>query len=1200
MTFPDGTKHHTDPAADDPATDAPATGDLGTGSPKVDGPAPTQATSLRGRFQHGRPAVLDRSADQYRLGAEQRTAQDTHPDTGTTAAVSNETTNEDKQTTSDEDVVRAGGSMAIATLISRITGFLRTVLIGSALGPAVASAFNTANTLPNLITELVLGAVLTSLVVPVLVRAEKEDPDRGAAFIRRLLTLTFTLTITITLISIAAAPLLVRMSLDGDGFVNIGMSSAFAYLVLPQIVFYAMFSVFMAVLNTKGVFAPGAWAPVVNNLVTLAVLGFYLLLPEDTKLQPMQHVTITDPHVLLLGLGTTAGVVVQALIMVPYLRKAGIDVRPLWGIDERLKSFGGMAVAIVVYVAISQVGFILNNRIASSASAAAPTIYMQAWQLLQVPYGVIGVTLLTAVMPRLSRNAADGDDKAVVKDLVTASKLTMLALVPIIVFFTAFGTLIARALFNYGEYDLSTADVLGWTISFSAFTLIPYALVLLHLRVFYAREEVWTPTFIIGGITGTKLALAYVAPLIASEPRLAVVLLGAANGFGFLAGAIIGDRLLRRSLGSLGFRSVLTSMAWAGGSALVGSLIAWQLDAVLARFVLTSDSNPWFMVRMAIAGVVFLLVTGVVLSRSKLPEVLMLGGVLGRFVPARFKRTGGAGASAGEQSGLGSAGAGAGAAAGGGVLPPEEFAARERAALEQMMSGQTMGAVGLFPPMAAGQVRAPKLVPGAPLLEGRYRLLKDYGGTPAARFWQARELATGDVVALTLMDPSLWNDPARAKDSMLRRTALLRRALEDAAATAQYPAGIAMIRRIIDAGSQVVVVAQWVEGSTLPAVAEQAPEPAAAATAAAALAEAGAIAHAADTAISADHRDRLRVSVDGAAFVAFPGVLPKNSASQDLHGIAAALRVLLSQVPAPEIPADLHQLYAELEDTNTVDLRSIAQQLRGIGGAVLDVTEDATPNPADRTGFGASPLRPRSFASAAILAFLTVAIVATTIAALLSIFGSTSDDAPITTDSIRQGAEAVVNTVEPGPVAIAAVREWLPADGRGTEDSPELAALAADGDPATQWQADSYIQPFGPNTTKSGVGLHAQFAQVAAVDSFTLEGLVPGTVVEFRLAEPTLMSTTLADGGELVTTRLADTAVLSQTAADTDGTATFSLSEEQRAALDATVQERADEAQSLYVWITFVPGPMHQASVGEIEVIGRVDSDATATTTNGS
>ena len=112
----------------------------------------------------------------------------------------------DAQETSDSDVVRSTGSMAIATLVSRITGFLRTVLITTTLGGAIASAFNTGNTLPNLITEIVLGAVLTSLVVPVLVRAEKEDPDRGEAFIRRLFTLASTLLIAVTIIAVVSAP----------------------------------------------------------------------------------------------------------------------------------------------------------------------------------------------------------------------------------------------------------------------------------------------------------------------------------------------------------------------------------------------------------------------------------------------------------------------------------------------------------------------------------------------------------------------------------------------------------------------------------------------------------------------------------------------------------------------------------------------------------------------------------------------------------------------------------------------------------------------------------------------------------------------------------------------------------------------------------------------------------------------------------
>ena len=225
----------------------------------------------------------------------------------------------------------------------------------------------------------------------------------------------------------------------------------------------------MAVLNTKNVFKPGAWAPVINNIITLTVLVLYWVLPGE--LDPKDHsVGIFNPHVLLLGIGTTTGVIVQALIMLPYIRKSRVSLKPLWGIDSRLKQFGGMAAAIVVYVGISQFGYFVTSRIAASADALAPNIYQQAWLLLQVPYGIIGVTLLTAIMPRLSRNAADGDDKAVVEDLVMGSKMTYIALIPIVIFFTIFGTDIAKGLFAYGKFDVEAATVLGWTLSFSAFT----------------------------------------------------------------------------------------------------------------------------------------------------------------------------------------------------------------------------------------------------------------------------------------------------------------------------------------------------------------------------------------------------------------------------------------------------------------------------------------------------------------------------------------------------------------------------------------------------------------------------------------------------------------------------------------------------------------------------------------------------------
>ena len=205
-------------AATPPAKAAPSRSSRSSGSTDHDTGDATGGTDSGADHSKLNMSPAERAATDPRLTKATAAASKTTSSSGasiTEAADGNEGSGATTATTaSDTDVVSATGSMAIATLLSRITGFLRTVLIGSALGAEVASAFNTANTLPNLITELVLGAVLTSLVVPLLVRAEKEDPDRGAAFIRRLLTLTFTLMMTVTVIAVLAAPLLTRMSLD--------------------------------------------------------------------------------------------------------------------------------------------------------------------------------------------------------------------------------------------------------------------------------------------------------------------------------------------------------------------------------------------------------------------------------------------------------------------------------------------------------------------------------------------------------------------------------------------------------------------------------------------------------------------------------------------------------------------------------------------------------------------------------------------------------------------------------------------------------------------------------------------------------------------------------------------------------------------------------------------------------------------------
>ena len=404
--------------------------------------------------------------------------------------------------------------MAAGTLVSRVTGFLRQLALVSVLGLGVVNdSYTVANTLPNIVYELLLGGVLTSIMVPLLVRAQTDDPDGGEAYTRRLLTVAGAALVLATLVAMATAPLLTRLYLgDGDGPANPDLATAFAWLLLPQIFFYGLGALLGALLNTRGVFGPFAWAPVLNNVVVIAVLAVYAAMPGPLSLDPVR---MGEPKLLVLGLGTTLGIAVQALVLIPAVRRAGFRYRPLWGWDRRLGETGGLALWVVAYVLIGQVGYIVTTRVAADAAPGSVAIYANAWLLLQVPYGVLGVSLLTALMPRMSRAAAEGRTTDVVADLALGIRLSAVVLLPVSVLLTLFGTELGVALFSLGAGAADGGSArLGATLAASAFGLLPFAVVMLQLRVFYALTDSRTPTLLQLLIVGVKVPLLLAAPLV--------------------------------------------------------------------------------------------------------------------------------------------------------------------------------------------------------------------------------------------------------------------------------------------------------------------------------------------------------------------------------------------------------------------------------------------------------------------------------------------------------------------------------------------------------------------------------------------------------------------------------------------------------------------------------------------------------------
>ena len=856
--------------------------------------------------------------------------------------------------------------MAFATLISRITGFLRFVLVAALLGAALSSTFSVANQLPNLIAALVLEATFTAIFVPVLARAERDDPDGGAAFVRRLFTISSAVLLVATTLSVASAPLLVRLMLGDDPQVDAALTTKFAYLLLPQIIFYGLSSVFMAILNTRNVFGPTAWAPVVNNVVGIATLGLFVVVPGEISFDP---VAMGEAKLLVLGIGTTLGVVAQTAVVYVAILRQRISLRPLWGIDDRLKQFAMMAAAMVLYVLISQFGLVVANQIAATAAASGPAIYNYTSLVMMLPFGIIGVTVLTIVMPRLSRNAADDDIPAVLADLSLATRLMMVTLIPITAFMTVGGPAIGTALFAYGNFGLTDAGYLGQAIALSAFMLIPYGLVLLQLRVFYARQQAWTPIAIIVVITAVKIVVSLLAPSLTDDPELVAGYLGLANGLGFLAGATVGYVLLRRSLnpprGQLIQVGVLRTVLVTVAASLLAGLVAFVVDAVAGFDALTRNGGgAGSMLRLVLLALIMAPIIAGVMLAAGVPEAqAALAAVrrrLGRKAPAGASRPAVSddirrqrpvtypdrrpvppmsspraipgvppapvahppvrkGMAVSDETAsepttkIPRASADSfepDVVAEGPVdtaeMPPPERPAPPRRPPGDFAGDPTRESMGFaIPRETADSSRGGDmlLMAGASIADGRYRLLVPHGGPDHLQFWQALDTALDRQVALTFVDPDGLLEADEVAGILSETMRLSRIGMP----------GIARVLDVSRVGSGGLVVAEWIRGGSLQEVAETSPSPVGGARAVQSLAAAADAAHQAGLSLSLDHPGRIRVSIEGDVALAFPATMPDASPEADVRGCGAALYALLvNQWPLPEsgepsgmTPADL-------------------------------------------------------------------------------------------------------------------------------------------------------------------------------------------------------------------------------------------------------------------------------------------------------
>ncbi|MDN3023718.1 murein biosynthesis integral membrane protein MurJ [Streptomyces sp. S.PB5] len=453
-------------------------------------------------------------------------------------------------------LLKSSAVMAAGTMVSRLTGFIRSAMIVSALGLGLlGDSFQVAYQLPTMIYILTVGGGLNSVFVPQLVRAMKDDEDGGEAYANRLLTLVMVALAALTALAMFAAPLLVNAlsaKVANDPAAN-EVAVTFTRYFLPSIFFMGVHVVMGQILNARGRFGAMMWTPVLNNIVIIVTLGMFLWVYGTSERSGMEVTNIPPEGQRLLGIGVLLGLVVQSLAMIPYLRETGFRLRLRF--DWKGHGLGKAAMLAkwtILFVLANQAGALVVTQLSTAAGfdsgveGTGFAAYANAQLIWGLPQAIITVSLMAALLPRISRSAAEDDGGAVRDDISQGLRTTAVAIVPIAFGFVSLGIPMCTLIF--GSSGANQATNMGFMLMAFGLGLIPYSVQYVVLRAFYAYEDTRTPfynTVIVAAVNAAASAICYfVIPA-----RWAVVGMAASYGLAYAVGVGVAWRRLRKRLG---------------------------------------------------------------------------------------------------------------------------------------------------------------------------------------------------------------------------------------------------------------------------------------------------------------------------------------------------------------------------------------------------------------------------------------------------------------------------------------------------------------------------------------------------------------------------------------------------------------------------------------------------------------------------
>ena len=468
---------------------------------------------------------------------------------------------------------RSAAVMAVGTTLSRVTGLGRLIAMAFALGVTesrLADAYNIANTMPNVIYELILGGVLTSVFIPVLVEElrKKRDDDAWDS-VSALVTTSILSVVAITLLAVVGAPWIIRLftfRLSGaEQAQQQELATFFLRIFAPQIAFYGIAAIAGGLLNAHDRFAVPMFAPILNNVV---VIGTFLAFAAVVAGTPDEAgVATAVSQKLLLAVGTTGGVALMALAHWPSVRRLPGKLR--WRPDFRhpaVRKLARLSVWTIGYVVANQISFGVGLVLANGVQGG-PTAMFTAFAFFQLPYGIAAVSIMTALVPRMSAQAVEGDDDGFRASVGSGLRLMGVLLLPATAAYLVLARPLVTTLLEHGVMEADSSRLVAEVLQMFALGLVPFSFFLLLLRAFYARQEAKTPTLV-----NVVLNTVYAVFSLILFPALRVQGLALAHSLCYVAGAVLAGMLLSRRVGGLATGRTFAALAKASAASVVAAV----------------------------------------------------------------------------------------------------------------------------------------------------------------------------------------------------------------------------------------------------------------------------------------------------------------------------------------------------------------------------------------------------------------------------------------------------------------------------------------------------------------------------------------------------------------------------------------------------------------------------------------------------